>query len=71
MKVSDSNAHCSKIYISDKEYPSPSNALKFEVNGELVLDDVKNDFYYIGVEALDDCMYSISVSEANAHITQM
>lgn len=71
VKVSDSNAHCSKIYISDKQYPSPSNVLKSEVSGELVLDDIKNDFYYIGVEALDDCMYSISVSESSAHITKM
>lgn len=32
---------------------------------------MKKDSYYIGVEALDDCMYSISISESNAKITKM
>lgn len=38
IKTSDSNKHCSKIYISDKEFPSSSNLIKSEVNGELILE---------------------------------
>ena len=70
VKVSDNNRHCAKTYLSKRQFPSPSNQIKTET-GDLVLEKASKDIYYIGVQALDDCLFSISVSASGAKITKM
>lgn len=71
VSLSTNNRHCGKIYLSNKEYPSTSNQLLVENGNELIYEHPKKQRYYIAVEAVEDCPYSISISQSDTKITRI
>jgi hypothetical protein len=53
VELSDNNLNCAELYISNKEYPDENNYLKRSYDGELMLDNSKEDptTYYVTVTA--------------------
>jgi hypothetical protein len=70
VEVSDHNTDCAAIYLSNREYPSDENFLAREKGSKLVYSDCGVGMYYITVVAIEECAYSISVSNTKYSITK-
>ena len=71
INISDHNRHCTKIYISDREYPNQFNSLASVTGSKLIFSSPSKSFYYIGVEAVEDCPYSITLSQTVKDIVML
>ena len=69
--ASDNGRSCEIMYLSKAPYPSASNYFMMETLGLLMNKNTEKGLYYLAVEALEDCEYSLSVSESNASLTKL
>lgn len=57
--------------MSRSPFPSFSNNLVKQNSGLIIYERVSKGTYYFGVEATDDCPYSVTVSEGQTNITKI
>lgn len=61
-----------RIYLSDSDYPDEKNFIVKEDGNQLVYKDVQpEENYYIALQALADCPYSVSVSNTRVPISKL
>ena len=70
-EISDNNKMCVNLYVSDDPMPGPLNALKTALHNKINLNSTANTLYYIGVEAIADCAYSIVATDASNEIVRL
>ena len=61
-----------RIFLSDADYPDEKNFIVKEDGNQLVFKDVQpKENYYISLQALEDCPYSVTVSNTRVHIQKL
>lgn len=63
--MSDNNQGCAQFYLSDTMLPSSLNSLERSYHGKIMFKSSANKVYYIGVQAISDCPYSITVTDSS------
>ena len=51
------------MYVNDDGLPGPSNFLESAENGQVSLESTASTMYYVGIYGIEDCVYSVVVTD--------
>ena len=71
VRISDNNQQCAKLYLSKYEFPSAATSFLEDSDGTIIYENADKGRLYIGVEGLQECIYSIEVRESSSKITKI